>query len=57
MEQLNEDGEVHRISTHELSVFDCEVVRLTLVSIFSLEWVIAIEPHYMFLLFEAASLG
>jgi len=57
MEQPNEDGEVHRISTHELSVFDCEVVRLTLVSIFSLEWVIAIEPHYMFLLFEAASLG
>jgi len=56
MEQPNEDGEVHRILT--LPVFDCgEVVRLTLVSIFSLEWVIAIEPHYMFLLFEAASLG
>jgi len=35
MEQPNEDGEVHRIST--LPVFDCgEVVRLTLVSIFSL---------------------
>jgi len=34
-----------------------EVVRLTLVSNFPLEWVIAIKPHYMFLLFEAASLG